>query len=132
MMRLGWKAGRAADHQGPFFVSATRFTYRQHWHMPSVFWHGLRLRAGWGGVSGAVGLSIMADLSTCTTYTLSLWRTPADLQQWVRSPGHAVLMRAYGRRLESSAVTGWHTGSFDLGAAWREALPKLKVSATVD
>ena len=78
--------GGAAGHRGPFFVSATRFTYRHTWHMPLVFWHGPRLRRAWPTIDGAVGLSIMADLRERTTYTLSLWRSVEDLRRWSARP----------------------------------------------
>lgn len=127
-MRLSWKRGSAAGYQGPFFVSATRFTYRHQWHMPLVFWHGLRLRGRWPHVEGAVGISIMADFLGRTTYTVSLWRRADDMRRWLGSPAHAPLMRGYRPRLESSAADGWEVDSFDLEAAWRQAL--LEVGGT--
>lgn len=125
MMRMKWRPGRHSDWSGPYFVSTTRFTYRSLRSMPHVYWHGLKLRQSWPAVDGAVGLSIMSDLTTKTTYTVSVWRSEADLLRWVRSPDHAPLMRRFRPRLASSAADSWITVTFELRSAWREALKKI-------
>ncbi len=99
--------------------------FRSIWSMPPVFWHGLKLRRSWPRLEGAVGLSIMSDLRTRTTYTISVWRDEADLNRWVRSVDHASLMRAFRPRQISSAIVSWETDKFELRSAWREALKKL-------
>lgn len=93
--------------------------------MPLVSWHGLRLRRGWPKIDGAIGVSIMSDIASKTTYTVTAWRSADDLRTWVRSPSHAKLMRADRRRLESSAADGWIVDTFDLKSAWREALTRV-------
>ncbi|HEY7843497.1 MAG TPA: hypothetical protein VID30_07460 [Bradyrhizobium sp.] len=125
MMRLKWKLGMQSDWPGPYFVSATRFTYRSLRTMPLVYWHGLKLRRSWPAVDGAVGLSIMSDLATRTTYTVSVWRSEAVLLAWVRSSAHARLMRAFRARLRSSAADSWQTDHFELRQAWREAMRRV-------
>jgi heme-degrading monooxygenase HmoA len=99
--------------------------------MPLVFWHGLKLRRSWSQIEGAVGLSIMSDLTTRTTYTITVWRDQADLNRWVRSAGHAPLMRAFRPRLQGSAVDSWQTDKFALRAAWSEALRKVGLPQAV-
>jgi heme-degrading monooxygenase HmoA len=126
MIRLPWVHGPLADWRGPRFVGATRFTYRHRRHLPLVFWNGLRLRAAWGENEGAIGLSIMADWRTRTTYTLSAWRSEDDLRRWVRGAAHARLMRAFAARLESMATHGWIEDDFDLRAAWAEGRRHLQ------
>jgi hypothetical protein len=99
--------------------------------MPQVFWHGLKLRRSWAKVEGAVGLSIMSDLRTKTTYTISVWRDEADLHRWLRSADHAPLMRTFRPRLMSSASDCWKTDNFELREAWREALTKVSLPQAV-
>jgi heme-degrading monooxygenase HmoA len=99
--------------------------------MPLVFWHGLKLRRSWPQLKGAVGLSIMSDLRTRTTYTISVWRGEADLHRWVRSADHAPLMRAFRPRQISSAIDSWQTDKFELRIAWREALKKIGLPKAV-
>lgn len=125
MIRLKWKPGPSANLQGTVFVSATRFTYRHSWHVPLVFWHGLKLRSAWGDIQGAVGVSISSDLLKRTTYTVSVWKSEQALTEWLRSPYHAALMRDYRARLSSSDAASWQTDHFLLGDAWREAMRRL-------
>src|SRR5215469_604762 len=125
MMRLPWRAGASTGWEGPVYLSATRFTYQHVRHMPLVFWHGLRLRRAWPRIEGAIGVSIMAEFATRTTYTLSVWRSPEDLHRWVRCPDHARLMSGYQPLLASSAAHGWPAGTFDLRTAWCEALKRV-------
>jgi hypothetical protein len=125
MMRLPWRAGASTGWKGPVYVIATRFTYQQVRHMPLVYWHGLRLRHGWPRIEGAIGLSIMTDLATRSTYTLSVWRSPEDMHRWVRCSDHARLMRGYRPLLASSAADGWLAETFNLRTAWCEALKRV-------
>jgi hypothetical protein len=125
MTRLPWRPGAAAGWRGPVYVSATRFTYQHFWHMLPVSWHGLRLRHGWPEIEGAVGLSLMSNMAARTTYTLSVWQSANDLNRWVRSPGHARLMRGYRPWLDSSGADGWSVDIFDLRTAWREAMIRI-------
>jgi hypothetical protein len=125
MMRLRWQPGQLAAWPGPYFVSATRFTYQNLQTMPLVYWHGLKLRRSWPRIEGAVGLSLMSDLKSKTTYTISVWRSEADLHRWLRSKDHAPLMLGFRPRQASSAADSWHTDQFELRTAWPEALKKI-------
>jgi hypothetical protein len=125
MTRLPWKSGPLHQHAGPSFVSATRFTYDTTGTLLCVFWHGLRLRSTWPRIEGAVGLSIMADVRTRSTYTLSVWGSYADLQAWVRTAPHASLMSTYRKCLVDSAFAGWEVAHLDLRACWRQALDRI-------
>ena len=130
-MRLKWRAGPLGDWPGPYFVSTTRFTYRNLGTMPFVYWYGLKLRQSWPSLEGAVGLSIMSDIGTKTTYTVSVWRSEADLLRWVRSSDHAPLMRRFRPHLASSAADSWVTERFDLRSTWREAMSKIALASAI-
>lgn len=125
MTQLKWKSGPAARHSGPLLVSATRFTYRRVWHMPGVFWRGWLLRKAWGSIEGAVGVSISGDLLKKTTYTVSVWRSEADLFRWLASPDHAAVMRDYRARLESHASVSWQVERLALRETLEQARIKL-------
>jgi hypothetical protein len=126
MQQLKFKPGcLAVASGGPFFVSATRFTYKRFVHMPGVFLNGLSLRARWSGFAGSYGVSIRADLARRSTYTVSVWRSAEDLHAFVMDPGHVSLMTRYGRRLESSAKASWSTDRFSLSEMWELASAKL-------
>lgn len=125
MTRLPWKAGALQMHSGPYYISATRFTYDNLRSLAAVLWHGWRLRCAWPQVDGAVGLSVMADLRTRSTYTVSVWTSHAELQSWVRTDHHARLMKAYRPRLVDSAYEGWQATTLDLQECWRHALRRI-------
>src|SRR5687767_9489394 len=126
MTRLPWKRGPLSMHAGPYFVSAARFTYASRTALARVFWEGLRLRSGWSWIPGAVGLSVMADVRTRSTWTISVWTSYADLQAWVRTEQHARLMKAYRARLTDSAYEGWEAASLDLAACWARAMECIR------
>ena len=129
MTRLPWKAGLLRDCIGPYFISATRFTYGDWATHLRVFTHGLRLRTQWPHLADSVGLSTMADFRTHTFYTLSVWSSYADLQQWVRSEPHARLMQRYRVKLVGTAYEGWRAVNFDLASSWTRALQRLRPSS---
>jgi len=124
MQRLSWKQGPERD-DGHVYVSATHFKYRSLRHLPAVFWHGLRLRRRWHGVDGAIGMFTGSDLVDRSTYTVTAWTSPDALEQWLVSPEHARLMRAFKPHLESAASFDWWTERFEPRAAWREAMIQL-------
>jgi heme-degrading monooxygenase HmoA len=125
MAKLPWQHGQLAPLQGPMVVSATRFTYKSLWDMPGVYWNGLRLRRAWPRFPGSIGVSIAADVSRRSTYTVSLWRSEEDLRRFVSHPEHLAMVRAYRPRMESSSAATWTVERFDLGAAWRKARQML-------
>jgi Antibiotic biosynthesis monooxygenase len=130
VQQLKWKPGpldgSLNSTVSPVFVSATRFTYKRWRHLMLVFWHGYQLRRGWSSLDGAVGVSIGADLSTRSTYTISVWRSEEHLLAWLRSPAHLRLMRQFRSRLDSSDAISWHADPFDLRESWTKALQTLK------
>ncbi len=129
MIRNPWKPGAAAASRGPYVVSATRFLYARWRDMPRVWLFALRLRHGWGGRPGAVGLATGADVLRPVTYSLSVWESEEDLQRFLRSPEHVRLVRGYRDRLVETRVVTWRTERFALGPAWAEALARLGSAA---
>ena len=125
MTRLPWKAGALQMHSGPYYISATRFTYDTLRSLSGVIWHGLRLRSGWPQIDGAVGLSVMVEIRTRSTYTISVWTSHAELQSWVRTAHHARLVKAYRPRLIDSAYEGWQATTLYLAECWRHALRRI-------
>jgi len=125
MAKLPWKQGALRDAPAPLVVSATRFTYKDWWSMPGVYWNGLRLRRAWPLFPGSIGVSISADWRRRTTYTVSLWRSEEDLRRFISHPEHLKLMRAYRPHMESSSFATWSVDAFDLTQAWRRACQVL-------
>jgi hypothetical protein len=90
------------------------------WHMPVIFWHGMAMRRRWGEIDGAIGMFTGGSLAERTTYTVSAWSTEADLTRWLRSPGHARLMRDFRAWLADAAAVSWVAEAFEPRAAWTE------------
>ena len=128
MLYSKWQPGPSAGWHKPVLVSATRFTFRQHWYLPLILWHGMRLRRAWNRIPGAVGVALAADLGRRTTYSISVWESEQDLQRWLRSPDHAALMRGYRQRVESAAATRWLIERFEQRGKWRDALRRMEGS----
>lgn len=125
IVRNSWKPGPAAGSPGPFVISATAFTYRRYRDLPAVWYHGLRLRRGWGRRAGAVGLATGAHALRPVTFTLSVWTSREALRRFLGSPEHARLVRGFKRRQAAAAAVVWEAERFSLDAAWREGLRRL-------
>jgi hypothetical protein len=125
MTKLPWKRGQLAHVDGPVVVSGTRFTYARARHMPGVLWNGLWLRAAWASFEGSVGVSTSVDLKARSTYTISVWRSEADLNAFIRHPTHLALMKRYRARLESSASAIWTVERFSLSESWQIARERV-------
>jgi hypothetical protein len=126
MIRLRWKPGPAATAvEGPVVVSATRFVYSRLVYLPVVSWHAWRLRRRWGSRPGSVGLLVGSKPLKRTTYSISVWRSDADLKAFLRAPDHLPLIRKFKVRLDASTSALWRTDSFRVADAWEEALRRL-------
>jgi hypothetical protein len=123
---LPWKPGLLRGCIGPYFISATRFTYGDRNTHLRALGQSLRVRACWPYIADSVGLSAKADFRSRSLYLLSVWLAYADLQQWVRSEHHAVLVDRYRTRLTGTAYEGWTSETFDLASSWRRALERLR------
>jgi hypothetical protein len=122
LFRLPWKAGpEAAAVDGPVLVSATKFVYSHFADLPVVGFHAMRLRQGWGGRPGSVGLLVGSEPLKRTTYSISVWRSEEDLKAFLRAPDHVPLVRRFKPRLDGSTSAVWRTDSFDVEQAWAEA-----------
>jgi hypothetical protein len=126
LFRLPWKPGpEAAAVGGPVLVSATKFVYSHLMDLPVVGFHAMRLRQGWGGRPGSVGLLVGSEPLKRTTYSISVWRSEEDLRAFLRAPDHAPLIRRYKPRLAASTSANWRTDAFDVDEAWAEAARRL-------
>lgn len=129
MLKTSWQPGSIPDHRGRVLVSATRFSFSRLRDMPGILLAGRGMGRRWHLLQGAVGVSLAADALRRTTYTISVWRSEADLRGFLTSAEHLRLMREYRSRVTDSAAVTWYTEDFRLGQAWREAPGRLADSA---
>jgi hypothetical protein len=106
-------------------VSATRFHYRSVRDLAPVSVHALRLRRGWDGRPGAVGLLTGSQPLKAVTYSLSVWTSEEHLRGFLRAPDHLDLMRRYRPRLLDVQSVVWETADLRPAELWREGLERL-------
>lgn len=121
---LPWVAGPEQDVEGPVLVSLTEFQMRTLRDLPGAAWAGMRLRAGWYGLPGAVAMRLWTDPTQRSTGSLSVWTSSADLRRWIGLPLHAQIMRRYRSRGVARA-THWTCEPFDRATILAEAKRRL-------
>ena len=124
-LKTPWKTGPACRAEGSVLVVATRLTWRRLRDIPEVIVSGLRLRAAWGEMPGAVGVQTGADLLQNTMVSVSVWDSERAFSSFMAHPKHAELMNRHRARLAHSYSARWWTDEFDLGAAWVEGDRRL-------
>lgn len=123
-MWLPWIAGPEEQADGPALVSLSEFKMHTLRDLPGIAWTGMRLRAGWYGLPGAVGLHLWMDLTQRSIGSLSVWTNAADLRRWIGLPLHTQVMRRYRSRGIARA-TQWTCEPFDRAAILVEAKRRL-------
>jgi hypothetical protein len=112
--------------EGAAFVSLTDFTFARWRDLPGAWLAALRLRRRWRDHEGAVGLMLWTQPLRRRSGSISIWRSEAHLNQFIRTPDHLAIMRAYRGRM-SGAATTWRTDRYDRRAVLGEA--RRRVSA---
>ncbi len=115
MLKLSWKPGSIPVQRGRVLVSATRFSFSRLQDMPRILYTGMGMGRRWHLLEGAVGVSLAADPLQRTTYTISVWKSEADLRGFLTSAEHLKLMRDYRSRVTGSAAATWYVDEFRLG-----------------
>lgn len=128
MNRVPWKAGPDVG-EGAVFVSVTDFHVSRYRDLPAVWLAGLRLRQAWPRVPGATGLWLWAQPAQRRGGAVSVWRSPDDLDAFLRWPPHVEVMRRFrsAGRLESHS---WHAPRFDRREVWARARATLAADGT--
>ena len=105
MIWIPWTPG-PAEPDGPVLVSVTDYAPRSSRHFPEVVAQGLRLRAGWFALEGAVGLFLHGRPLLRRSGSLSFWTSEEALERYVSLPRHVRIMRRYAELGELRA-TRW-------------------------
>lgn len=109
-----WTDGPVAGTGRPAVISVTDFTLHSWIHYPAVARSGLRLRLGWYGMPGAVGLWVWTMPLTTRTGSISVWTDPRALRDFVALPLHLEVMRR-NRDRGTVRSTTWAVDEFDPG-----------------
>ncbi len=98
MLWSKWRTGPQAAAKGRLLISFTDFTANGFLDLPGAFRAGLSLREGWPRMSGAVGIWLWAAPMQRRCGSLSIWTDEASLREFVRTPDHLAIVRAYRGR----------------------------------
>jgi hypothetical protein len=115
-----WEPGPEHGTDGPVVVSFTEFTVHSISALPGIVRSGARLRLGWYGLPGAVGLYLWADPFGRRTGSVSVWTDRRSLVRWVRLPLHRKIISRYRTR-GSVRSAMWESERLDLGAVRGQA-----------
>jgi heme-degrading monooxygenase HmoA len=120
-----WAPGPEEAAAGPVVVSLTNFTMHTLRDLPGIWRAAIRLRRGWYGLPGAVGLYLWADAPSRQVGSVSVWTNEPDLHRWIGVPLHVAIMRRYRTRgfLRSAK---WFSATVDRTAIRTEAARRLE------
>ncbi|WP_051342721.1 hypothetical protein [Pseudonocardia spinosispora] len=115
-----WRPGPAAVADAEVVVSMTDYTPYRWGDLPRIFWDATMLARGWPSMPGAVGVWLWSKPMQRRSGSVSVWRSPEDLREFVGSPLHVVIMRRNrGRGFLRS--TTWTGPSMPVSVLWRRA-----------
>src|SRR5438876_9805914 len=99
LVKAGWKRGPAVLAEGAALVSLTDFTFARWRDLPGAWLAAARLRRHWPARDGAVGLMLWSQPWRRRSGSISIWRSEANLERFIRSPEHLAIMRSYRARM---------------------------------
>lgn len=101
-------------------VQASVLRLRRLRDVPAFMAAALRLRAAFADSPGGIEMSVRAAPLRRTFWTLSHWRSDADLRGFVAHPAHLDLMRHFRPAMRSSKFITWPAAD-DLPPTWNDA-----------
>jgi len=119
-----WKRGQPRAGDGPVHVSMNDYWIHRFRDVPRVALEGLRLRRHWAELEGALGLWMASFRRGRRQVSISIWRSPGDLQRFVRSPEHLRIMREF-KDAGALHTNAWTAERFDRDLIWRQATDRL-------
>jgi len=105
-------------------VQASVLRLRRLRDVPAFMAAALRLQAAFDDSPGAIKMSLRAAPLRRTFWTLSHWRSDADLRGFVVHPAHRELLRRFRPAIRSSNFISWHTTD-DLPPTWHDAARRI-------
>jgi hypothetical protein len=109
-----WMPGPVDPGDAPVVVSVTEFSAHHRRVLPGIAANGLRMRMGWYGMSGAVGMWLWVLPTAGRSGSVSVWASEEDLERFISLPHHVDIMRRYGDR-GTIQSTMWTADRFDRG-----------------
>src|SRR5262249_46536528 len=110
---------------GPVHVSMNDYLMHRGRDVPRVAREGLRLRHRWPRTEGALGLWVATLRGGRRQVSVSAWRDPDALPQFVRSRAHLQIMRG-DRDAGLLYTTAWTAERFDRALIWKQANDRVR------
>jgi hypothetical protein len=115
MATLPWTTTAVASDPGAdAVVLGSRLELRSLRDVPAFMGAALKLRKQVREMPGTLGVSLIAQPSRKTFWTLSAWIDQPSLDAFVGMPAHVAVMRRFHDRLEDSAFTTWKMSTTEL------------------
>ncbi len=118
MPKLPWTGGpmadSARDDDAETIVLGSFLQLHSYRDIPGFLRAAARIRSQVLASPGAMGVSLIAQPTRRTFWTLSAWTDQAALDAFVRAVPHMDVMRKYRGRLRASAFTTWTVAASDL------------------
>jgi heme-degrading monooxygenase HmoA len=136
MPTLPWTAAATPEPGADTVVLGSRLRLRSYRDVIGFLRAAMKVRAQVRSSPGALGVSLIAQPSRKTFWTLSAWTDDAAIEEFVRTSPHREIMQRYHDRLDGASFTTWHRAGDGLPERnstakdlWREARERL---ATVE
>jgi hypothetical protein len=108
MATLPWTRTVVAPDPGiDAVVLGSRLELRKLRDVPAFLGAAMKLRKVVQAMPGALGVSLIAQPSRKTFWTLSAWADQTDIDAFVGTPSHVAVMQRFHDRLEGSSFTTW-------------------------
>lgn len=130
MLTIPWTTSTTTS-TGSATCQVSRLELTRVRDVPGFLVAALRLRRIMMQASGAVGLSLRAEPSRRTFWTLSAWDDHEALQAFTRSDYHRSVMVKYRDRMAGSHFHTWtDTGPDGARPTWDDAMRRYEASTT--
>jgi hypothetical protein len=137
MPTLPWTAAQPVDTEGDAVVLASRLRLRRYRDIPAFLGAAIRIRKQVHASAGAYGVSLIAQPTRKTFWTLSAWSDRAALDAFVDTAPHVDVMAKYRGRLIAPLFTTWTVPTSSLPASrsnaktlWATGKERLRAAVT--
>ena len=121
MPTLPWTVVEQRQPHSEVLFLASRLRLRSMRHVPGFLRAAFSVRRQVRRSPGALGVSLLAQPSRKTFWTLSAWTDQAALEAFVRTEPHLGIMGRYHDRLVNPEFITWTTAESSLPKAWSNA-----------
>ena len=132
MPTLPWTPARTIDAGADAFVLGSRLELRSYVDIPGFLQSAMRIRSQVHDSRGAIGVSLIAQLTRKTFWTLSAWNDKESMDTFVGELPHRDIMGRYHDKLTEAQFTTWTVQVADLPKPrsnakdlWRDAKARL-------